>query len=422
MRSTSKLEGKLFYGWVVVVAFLILGTAIWGIRFTFGIFFKSIESEFELTRMATSAIFSANMILGGIFTILFGWALDRYGPRVVFLLMGIFTGLSLVLTSQTNAFWQLFVTYSLLLAIGASSVYVGIMSTISRWFDQKRGLAMGIASTGAGLGPLVTAPFATFLIGRFNWRIAYLVIGIVAWLVVIPLSRLLKRDPYEIGALPDGAKTHLEYAKIEEDTLPSDLSLQQAFRTRSFWSIISIFLLFSFSLFLVLTHLVPHTTDIGYSAVEAATILSLSGGATMVGKMLFGIASDRLGRKLALVICSLLQFSAMVWLLWAQDLWMLYLFTIFFGLAWGGMGPVMAALIGDTFGLGKLGVIFGVLDVGFNTGAAIGPVIGGLIFDVSHSYFLAFSLGAAIMLLSTLLIILIRAGKDSNYNTDVRLN
>ena len=422
MRSISKLEGKLFYGWVVVVAFLILGTAIWGIRFTFGIFFKSIESEFELTRMATSAIFSVNMVLGGLFTILFGWALDRYGPRVVFLLMGIFTGLSLVLTSQTNAFWQLFVTYSLLLAIGASSVYVGIMSTISRWFDQKRGLAMGIASTGAGLGPLVTAPFATFLIGRFNWRIAYLVIGIVAWLVVIPLSRLLKRDPYEIGALSDGAKTHLEYAKIEEDTLPSDLSLQQAFRTRSFWSIISIFLLFSFSLFLVLTHLVPHTTDIGHSAVEAATILSLCGGATIVGRVLFGIVSDKLGRKLALVICTLLHFGAMVWLLWAQDLWMLYLFAIFFGLAWGGMGPAMAALIGDTFGLGKLGVIFGVLDVGFNTGAAIGPVIGGLIFDVSHSYFLAFSLGAAIMLLSTLLITLIRAGKDSNYNTDVRLN
>ncbi len=408
MRSTSKLEGKLFYGWVVVVAFLILGTAIWGIRFTFGIFFKSIESEFELTRMATSAIFSVNMVLGGLFTILFGWTLDRYGPRVVFLLMGILTGLSLVLTSQTTTFWQLFITYSLLLAMGASAVYVGIMSTVSRWFDQKRGLALGIASTGTGLGPLITAPFATFLIDRFNWRIAYLVIGIVAWLVVIPLSRLLKRDPHEIGELPDGKKTHLENAKIEKVALPSDLSLQQAFRTRNFWSIISIFLLFSFSLFLVLTHLVPHTTDIGYSAVEAATILSLSGGATIVGKMLFGIASDRLGRKLALVICSLLQFGAMVWLLWAQDLWMLYLFAIFFGLAWGGMGPAMAALIGDTFGLGKLGVILGVLDVGFNTGAAIGPVIGGLIFDVSHSYFLAFSLGAAIMLLAALLITLIR--------------
>ncbi|MFC1953430.1 MFS transporter, partial [Chloroflexota bacterium] len=257
-----------------------------------------------------------------------------------------------------------------------------------------------IASTGTGLGPLITAPFATFLINSFNWRIAYLVIGIVAWLVVIPLSRYLKRDPYEIGELPDGAKTQLEDTKMDENTFLADLSFQQAFRTRS--------LLFASSLFLVLTHIVPHTMDIGYSAVEAATILSLSGGATIVGRMLFGIASDKLGRKLAVAICTLLQFCAMLWLLWAQDLWMFYLFAILLGLAWGGMGPAMAALIGDTFGLNKLGVILGVLDVGFSTGAAIGPVIGGLIFDISNSYFLAFSLGTLIMLVATLLITLIK--------------
>jgi len=408
----SKLENKLFYGWVVVVAFLILGTTIWGIRFTFGVFFGSIESEFELTRIATSAIFSVNMVLGGVFTILFGWALDRYGPKVIFLFMGIFTGLSLVLTSQTNAFWQLFITYSLLLAMGASTIYVGIMSTVSRWFDQKRGLALGIASIGTGLGPMITAPFATFLINSFNWRIAYLVIGIVAWLVVIPLSRFLKRDPYEIGELPDGSKIQLEDTKMEDNTFLADLSLQQAFRTRSFWSVILIFLFFASSLFLVLTHIVPHTMDIGYSAVEGATILSFSGGATIVGRMLFGIASDKFGRKLTVAICTLLQFCAMLWLLWARDLWMFYLFAILLGLAWGGMGPAMAALIGDTFGLSKLGVILGVLDVGFSTGAATGPVIGGLIFDISNNYFLAFSLGTSIMLVATVLITLIRPERE----------
>lgn len=409
MQSTPKLENKLFYGWVVVVAFLILGTTIWGIRFTFGVFFKSIESEFELTRAATSMIFSMQMVFSVFFAILYGWMLDRYGPRVTFLLMGVFTGLSLVLTSQTNAFWELFITYSLLLAMGTGAIYVGVMSTVSRWFDQKRGLATGIASSGAGLGPLVTAPFATFLIANFNWRTACLVIGVVAWLVVIPLSRLLKRDPYEIGALPDGAETHLEDVKTEEeDVLPADLSLQQAFRTRSFWSITFIFLLLTYNLFLVLTHLVPHATDIGFSALEAATILSLSGGATIVGRILLGSASDRVGRKLAAVICTLLQFGAMVWLLWARDLWMLYLFALIFGLSWGGIGPTMAALIGDIFGLGKLGVIMGVLETGAYIGAAIGPVIGGFIFDLNHSYFLAFSLGAAAMLLATLLIALIR--------------
>ena len=416
MPPTLKFKDKLFYGWVVVVTFLILGTAIWGIRYTFGVFFKSLESEFDLSRAATSAIYSTLMVFGGVFAILGGWALDRYGPRIIFLLMGIFTGLGLVLTSQTNTLWQLFITFGLLLAMGTGLIYVGVMSTVSRWFDRKRGLAMGIASSGAGLGPLVLAPFATYLITNFDWRTAYLVLGIVAWAIVIPLSRLLKRNPYEIGAQPDGIKTNLGKAQITQVAFPlASLSLRQAFRTRSFWLVMFVFLLFASSLLMVLTHLVPHATDIGFSAVEAATVLSLAGGATIVGRVLLGIASDRIGRKAAAAICTLLIAGAMVWLLWAKDLWMLYLFALIFGLAWGGMGPTMAALIGDTFGLGKLGVIIGALDAGFSVGAAIGPIIGGRIFDVSQSYFIAFLLGAAVMLLATLLVVLIRRETNRNF-------
>jgi len=176
----------------------------------------------------------------------------------------------------------------------------------------------------------------------------------------------------------------------------------------------SIFFLFAFSLFLVLTHLVPHATDIGFSAAEAATVLSLAGGAAIVGRLLLGAASDRIGRKTAPIICALLHVGAMVWLLWARELWMLYLFALAYGFSWGGMGPTMAALIGDTFGLGRLGATLGVLDAGFGTGAAIGPVIGGFVFDVTGSYFVAFSLGAVVMLLSTLFIALIRRETGRN--------
>ncbi len=408
MLSPLGFKDRIFYGWVVIANLLIMGTAIWGIRFSFGVFFKSLESEFNLTRAATSAIFSTQMVLGGVFTILGGWAVDRYGPRVLFLLLGIFTGLGLLLSSQTNALWQLFFTYSLLLAMGTSPIYVVVMSTASRWFARKRGMAMGIASSGAGLGPLIFAPFATYLIARFDWRTAYLVNGIVAWLAVIPLSRLLKRDPSEIGALPDGAK-HLREAKVEDaETLLGGLSLREALRTRSFWMVLFIFLLFAASLFLILTHLVPHALDIGFSAVEAATLLSLAGGATLVGRVLLGIASDRIGRKAAAIICTLLHAAAMVWLLWAKELWMLYLFALAFGFAWGGVGPTMAALIGDTFGLGKIGAILGVLDAGFNVGAAIGPILGGITFDINQSYFIAFLSSAVFMTVASLLVFLVR--------------
>jgi MFS family permease len=409
LLSPLKFKDRFFYGWVVVIVFFATGVIFYGINFSFGVFFKSIESEFSLTRVATSSVLSAQMILAGVFAFFAGWTLDRYGPRLVLLLMGLFAGLSLVLTGQTNSMWQLFLTYSLLLAMGTGAIFVVPMSAVSKWFDKKRGLALGMASAGVGLGPVIMAPFATYLISSFSWRTAYIIIGLSAWLIVIPLSRLLKRDPYEIGALPDGVKACSKGAGSGEDNIqPTGLSLLQAVRTRSFWLIILIWVLYASNVFLVLTHLVPHTTDIGFSAMEAAAVLSLLGGAAIVGRVLMGIVSDRVGRKLTSIICVLLQAGAMVWLLWSEELWMLYLFALVYGFAFGGFSPATAALIGDTFGVSKIGSILGVLEIGFGAGAATGPVIGGLIYDVRGNYFLAFLLGALAMMVIALLIALIR--------------
>ena len=418
MLSPINFRDKLFYGWVVVATFFVIGITLYGIHFSFGIFFKSIESEFNLTRAATSAILSANMLLAGVCSFFAGRALDRYGPKAVVLLMGIFTGLSLVLTSQVNALWQIFLTYSLLLAMGTGPLYVVPMSAVSRWFDKKRGLALGLSSLGIGLGTVIMAPFATYLITNFDWHTAYLIIGLIAWLIVIPLSRLLKKDPREIGALPDGVKSCRQEVKSKENSIQLiDSSLWLVFRKRSFWILVSTWFLFASSVFLVFTHLVPHVTDIGFSAGEAAVVLSLIGMGSIPGRLIMGIASDRIGRKSAIIICTLLQSGAMVWLLWARDLWMFYLFALIFGFAHSGLGPSMAAIIGDTFGLGKIGAIFGLLEVGFGIGAAIGPAIGGLIFDVTGSYSIAFLIVPATMLLATLFVALIRRETNTNFGS-----
>ncbi len=393
----------------MVATFCITGTAIWGIRFSFGVFFKALESEFALSRAATSAIFSVQMVMGGVFTILAGWALDRFGPKIVVLLMGIFTGLSLLLTGQTTALWQIFFTYSLLLAMGTGAIYMMVMSTVSRWFEKKRGLALGIASMGAGMGPLVVAPFATYLLSIFDWRMAFTVLGAIAWVVVLPLSRLLKRDPQEIGMLPDGAGFSQGIARGEKPFVVEDyLSPWQAFRTRSFWLFLFAFLFFAMNLFIILTHLVPHITDLGFSPVEAATVLSVAGGAALAGRLLLGTASDRMGRKRVAIICMLLHVIALVWLLWSRELWMFYIFALIFGIAWGGMGPATAVIIGETFGLGRIGAVLGILEAGFSIGAGIGPVIGGLIFDLRQSYSLSFLVGVVAMLVATVLVAFVR--------------
>ena len=417
LSLAAKIKNRLFYGWIVVTACLIIGTLIFGTRFSFGVFFKSLESEFDLTRTVTSSIFSVYMLLGPLFGILGGWALDRYGPRIATFLMGLFTGLSLILTSQVNSTWQLFITYSLLLAIGSGAAYTILMSTISRWFDRRRGLALGIGSSGGGLGTVVMAPFAAYLISSFDWRIAYIVIGLIAGLLIIFLSVLLRKEPSEIGLSPDGTKSNhgeIVVPDKKDNDKPVSLSLSEALGTRNFWALSVVWLSFSTCLHLLLTHIVPHITDMGIPASEAAIILGLIGIISIPGRLMVGWVSDKMSRKKSAVTCALIQCGAMVWLAWAQDLWMLYLFSVVYGFTYGGFDSPVTAMIGDIFGLRSIGMIMGVLGIGWGIGAAIGPALGGLIFDVSRSYFAAFLIGAFAMLVAAISIALVRWETNKN--------
>ena len=411
MSLVLRIKDKVFYGWVIVAAALVIILVLVGIRFSFGVFFKSLEAEFELTRAATSSVFSAYMVLAALFGIVNGWALDRYGPRRILSLMGLFTGLGLLITGLTSSLWQLFLSYSLLVAVGTAGPVPLLMSVISRWFDKKRGIAIGIATCGTGLGTLVLAPLAAYLISSFGWRMSYIVLGVIAWLVVISLAMLLRRDPGEIGDLPDGVKARVGRAELterENSSQLSGLSLGQALRTRNFWLLVSVFLLWAFCLGLIMTHVVPYATDLGISTIEASTILGLIGGLQILARLLVGRISDIIGRKAPGLICALLGTGALIWLIWLHNLWMFYLFAIIFGLFYGGFGVVILTLVSDSFRGRNLGVIMGIMNAGYSVGLAIGSALGGFIFDVNNSYVVAFEIGAAVMLITGLCVVFVR--------------
>ena len=413
-----KLKDGVFYGWVIVAVFLVIQAVLMGIASSFTVFFKSIEAEFELTRTVTSAISSVSMILIPISGFFGGWALDKYGPKVVLLCMGLLTGLSLVLTSRTVAAWQVFLTYSVLLAIGMGPVYVVATSTVSRWFNKKRGLAVGIAGSGEGLGTITMAPLSNFLISKFNWKTAYLIIGLITWAVVIPLSRFLKKEPGEIGALPDGVKVEkddIASMKQVAQTQESGMTLVETLKTRGFWAVAGIWFFFSFCMSLLFTHIVPHVTDIGMTATEGAIIISIMGAARVAGMIGLGIVADRMGRKKVAIVSTLVMAGAMLWLVWMQELWIFYLFAVLYGLGNGGLFSGVTSLLGDTFGLERLGSILGLLEVGWGIGAGIGPLIGGFIYDTSSSYSLAFILGAGSMAAITFLVVMLQPASSRRY-------
>jgi len=157
-----------------------------------------------------------------------------------------------------------------------------------------------------------------------------------------------------------------------------------------------------------MTHIVPHAIDLGFSAIESATILSLSGITMIAGRLIAGIIIDKLSAKVVAIICSLLQAAALLWLVWVQELWMLYLFGLVHGFTFGGFGTTVTVLIGRSFDVDNIGKILGVLEIGIFIGAAIGPFLGGLIFDVSDSYTVVFLIMAGTVLTRIPLVALIK--------------
>ncbi|MBE9482135.1 MAG: MFS transporter [Chloroflexi bacterium] len=408
--SHSSSRGHLFYGWVVVASCLIFSLVLFGIRYSFGVFFKPLEVEFGWSRAMVSSVFAVYMVLGTLFAMVGGWALDRYGPKLVVIIMGTVTGTSLLLTSHVSYMWQLYLTYSFLLALGTGATYTVVMSTGSQWFFRKRATALAIIGTGAGLGTLIMVPVAAQLISTYDWRTSFLALAILAWALVIPVSLIIKKGPGEGGDMLYSSPMQSGVNNNTKSRSESrDFSLAEAVKTRSYWLIFSTWFAYSFCVHLVMTHVVPRVQDIGIPPVQAATILSVVGIMLIPSRVLVGVVSDRIGRKGPGIVCALLQAVALLWLIGCTNMWMFYLFAIVYGIGYGGIDPPIVAMVGDLFGVRRLGTIMGSLVVGWGLGAALGPYITGLVFDLSNNYSMAFLLGALLMIMSAVFIYWIEA-------------
>lgn len=354
------------------------------------------------------------MLLCGALSVLGGWMLDKYGPRKVAFVMGIFTGLSLLLSSQVNAFWQLYITYSLLMAVGTGAIFPVVNSTTSRWFKKRRGLAVGITSSAGALGEVFSAPVSTILLISFDWRMSFIILGFAALIFLLPLTLVMKKDPGDIGLLPDGVRpeTNLDgLPNIKTKVGEEGLTLSQAIRVREFWFLTFIWLLLSLSVHMIMTHSVPHAIDLGISPINAAFIVSLIGIGGVIGRIVTGRLSDTIGRKKPAMIGSIVQIISLISLIFIHDLWMFYFFAFFFGYSWGELGSQVTVLISDIFGVRNVGAIMGTITAGWALGAAIGPAAAGLAFDFTGQYTVSFVFAAVGMIISTILVIMLRTGK-----------
>jgi len=386
---TVKTEPRFFYGYVIVAAAFFIMIMSFGINNSFGVFFKPLQTEFGWTSAETSGAFSLSMVVFALLSIIMGGLNDRLGPRVVVTVCGFFFGLGCLLMSQISTLWHIYVFFGVMIGIGRGGIRVPLLSTVTRWFAKRRGLMIGIVLAGVGIGRLIAPLVFVRLIVDYGWRFTYVVTGITLLIVILIAAQFLRRDPTQKGLLPYGKvenKGEQQYFKSETESL----SLKEAILTAQFWLFFMIWACFGFFICAVMVHIVPHAIDLGISTISAANILATIGGTSIIGNLALGSLGDRIGNRKVYLIGFILSSAALCLLVFATELWMLYLFAVVLGFAEGGMGAQSPPLLARLFGLDSHGLLLGVVGVGFRIGSALGPIVTGYIFDLTGSYQVAF--------------------------------
>jgi len=416
MHEGSTDRPRIFYGYVIVAASCFSMALIFSVHYAFGVFFKPLSASFGWTRAITAGAFSLVWIVQGLLSVVMGGLNDKFGPRVVLTIGALLIGGGYLLTSQIHSLWELYLYYGVLVGAGLGSTFVPLTSTTARWFVKWRGVMTGIVASGVGVGALVGPPVANWLIANYNWRVTYHYMGAMVLVGVLVAAQFLRRDPMQMGARP--------YGEGEGDRLPvkagaSGLSIREAAKAWQFWTASVIFFFYGYTWTAILLHLAPHATDLGISAKNAANMIAVLGGASILGKVLLGIVADKIGDKKVYLLSFMIMVLSLLWLTTITKTVEFDLFALLFGFAYGGLATAHSPLVAWLFGMRKHGFIFGICFNGFTIGCALGPLVSGHIFDVTHSYRLAFFLCSASALAGLLLTLLLKPSfpSDSSHGT-----
>jgi MFS family permease len=401
---SEKREPKFFYGYLVVLAGFLILVLMYGTLYSFGVFFKPVLMEFGWTRAITSGAYSLCFLLSGVVAIAAGRLNDKFGPRAVMSCSGFLLGIGYFLMAKIATIWELYLCYGVIVGVGMGGGIAPSLSTVARWFVKRRGLMTGLTIAGTGTGTLVTPLVANWLISTYNWRTSFTIIGIAVVILIVGLAQFLIRDPGRKGLSPYGAGTVADRSNLDA----AGLSLQEAVRTAQLWILFAIYVFAGFFVQVIIVHVVIHATGLGISPVSAASVLSVAGVGSLVGRIMGGGVSDRFGNKPTVISALILTGAGFIWLLVARELWMLYIFAIIFGLAYGEILCMMSLLPAELFGLRSQGVILGIIIFASTVGGGIGPVVAGRIFDITGNYQIAFMICVVVAIAGLILAIFIR--------------
>ena len=364
------------YRWVIVALGALMGCVALGAMFSLAVFLTPMSQDTGWSRAGMSFAMTINFLVMAFGAFAWGAATDRWGARYVTLIGAVLLGLGLTLASRAQSLLQFQLTYGILVGLAASAFFAPMIATVTGWFETNRSLAVSLVSAGMGMAPLTISPFATWLIIEHGWRPAMSIIGVVAWVLLIPAALFVRRPP--APAAP---------AAAAEAAPPTPrLPLSHALTSKHF-------LILGFTFFACcaahsgpIFHVISYATFCGIGAMAATTVYSVEGLAGLAGRLLLGVLADRTNVKWVLVGGLAVQSLAIGAYVLVNELSEFYTLAVIFGVAYGGVMPLYASLAREYFGQEIMGSVFGAATMLSSLGMAIGPVAGGWVFDRFGTY------------------------------------
>ena len=409
------------YRWVIAgTAFLVIGMA-WGSTGAYGVFVTPLTQDMGWSRTAVSTAYSINMMVAFSFGIFWGWLSDRWNVRGVITVAGIITGAGWLLAGWSDNLWQVYMFYGFIAGVGLGGVASPLTAIVVRWFPQRPGTALGIIYAGFGGASAILPIIAELFISIDSWRFGFRGLSFLIWgafivgiillreprAATVPSTSAPQRanpgDPSVSGERPSRSSTRAS----SFEGYSSDL--KSALRTMPFWIVFAMMFCADLGLNMIMVHLVPQSIDAGIGSSIAATFLTVTGLAMMIGTMAGGVLGDQIGARrtylgsMSLICIALIWLTGSIWVTDSPEMWTYYLFAVVFGLGTGGWFPQIAVLATRIFGTRELGSIFGALLVGAGLGGVVGPILAGYVFDTLGSYRIAFIIATCVAFVAVLL-------------------
>jgi MFS family permease len=392
------------YG-VVVLAFIHIGFGR-GLHGTFGVFFVAFLDAFGWTRAVTAGALSLSIIVEGIFHPVVGTLTDRLGGRKTLVLGGVVLAVGLACSATISSVWQFYFWVGIVSAAGISLIgMVPHVAIISRHYASRKATALGIAWAGGGVGIFLLVPATAAMISKWGWPSAYVGLAILVVILVIP-AVLFFLPPNHVQSGTTTSAAH-EVKPGKHEAQEGDWTVKQALTNSSFWLLFTARVLASLGNQVIVTHQVAHAVDVGYPKIFAASIFGIMGVVSIFGRIGFGYLSDNMRREVVYTWVQVVSAVGTLALMATTDNSLpilLYIYAVFYGLGQGSRALVLSAISIDVFKGKHFGAIFGYFTLSVGVGGAIGAWLGGYLFDVTHSYMIAFSISFACLIISIIVV------------------